>query len=144
MSSLLSQEIATEFQQSMVDCRQLYLPCGRDCVANYPHLVTKSRREFLEWMDDLHRGLLIKIYCTVALADGTWEIAEQELAALLFVHVWNRTCSRCVCVSGRLTVDWLRDDTGGHHDVNQSAFTRYSRRTIGGNNHVVGSTAFSP
>ncbi|MCA9216721.1 MAG: AAA family ATPase [Planctomycetales bacterium] len=90
MSSQLSQEIAAEFQQSMVECRQLYLTCGRECVANYPHLVNKSRREFLEWMDDLHRGLLIKIYCSIALADDTWEIAEQELAALLFLHVWNR------------------------------------------------------
>ena len=90
MSTQLSQEIAAEFQQSLVDCRQLYLNAGRECVTNHPHLVTKSRREFLEWMDDLHRGLLIKVYCSVALADETWEIAEQELAALLFVHVWNR------------------------------------------------------
>lgn len=91
MSTQLSQEIATEFQQSMVDCRQLYLNSGRECATNYPHLVSKSRREFLEWMDDLHRGLLIKIYCSIALADQTWEVAEQELASLLFVHVWNRS-----------------------------------------------------
>ena len=90
MSNQLTQEIATEFQQSMVDCRQLYLTCGRECVTNFPHLVTKSRREFLDWMDDLHRGLLIKIYCSIALADFTWELAEQELASLLFVHVWDR------------------------------------------------------
>ena len=90
MSQQLTQEIATEYQQSMVDCRQLYLTCGRECVSNYPHMVTKSRREFLEWMDDLHRGLLIKIYCSIALADLTWEIAEQQLASLLFIHVWDR------------------------------------------------------
>ncbi|MFC1757332.1 AAA family ATPase [Planctomycetota bacterium] len=90
MPTQLSQEIATEFEQSMVDCRQLYLNSGRECATNFPHLVTKSRREFLEWMDDLHRGLLIKIYCSIALADQTWEVAEQELASLLFLHVWNR------------------------------------------------------
>ena len=82
--------LLTEFEQSMVDCRQLYLTCGRECADNYPHLVKKSRREFLEWMDDLHNGLLLKIYCDVALADRVWAPEEREFARSLFIHVWNR------------------------------------------------------
>ncbi len=41
-------------------------------------------------MDDLHRGLLIKIYMDVALADLNWQPAERQLAQRLFAHLWGR------------------------------------------------------
>ena len=41
-------------------------------------------------MVDLHQGLLIKIYTSVARADGKWSRVERELACELVDHLWQR------------------------------------------------------
>ena len=69
MATFPPNELLEEFEQSLVDCRQLYLTSGGECAANFPNLVNKSRKDFLAWMDDLHKGLLIKLYCEMALVD---------------------------------------------------------------------------
>lgn len=40
-------------------------------------------------MVDLHKGLLVKIYATVAEADGRWSRGEQQLAQILIQHLWR-------------------------------------------------------
>jgi SpoVK/Ycf46/Vps4 family AAA+-type ATPase len=44
-------------------------------------------------MDDLHAGLLIKIFVTMSEADRRWSTREQHLGAALFEHLWGRKLS---------------------------------------------------
>ena len=90
MSSEVGVEIVEDFAQTLVDCRRLYVESGRRCAVDHPDLLTKSPSAFVEWMDDLHRGLLVKIYFDVALADQRWRPVERELAQRLLEHVWGR------------------------------------------------------
>ena len=41
-------------------------------------------------MDDLHRGLLVKTYISVAEADQSWSASERRLAKELVLHVWGK------------------------------------------------------
>ncbi len=80
-----------DFSQTLVDCRQLYLNAAREWAREGGRSTRhKTPGELIRWMDDLHRGLLIKIYLDVALADERWHAAEQALATALFEHLWNR------------------------------------------------------
>ncbi|MBN1911500.1 MAG: AAA family ATPase [Pirellulales bacterium] len=44
-------------------------------------------------MDDLHKGLLTKIYVTIAGANQTWTSSEEHVGALLFEHIWDQKLS---------------------------------------------------
>ncbi len=39
-------------------------------------------------MDDLHKGILIKIYVSVVEADQRWSREEKRLGRVLFDHIW--------------------------------------------------------
>ncbi len=82
--------LASEFQQALVDCRQLYLQSAREVATHFPHLLTQPPREFIRSMDDLHRGLLVKIYFDITLADGRKSAGETHLGEMLIEHVWDR------------------------------------------------------
>jgi tellurite resistance protein/adenylate kinase family enzyme len=90
MSEHPSANVIDDFVQTLVDCRQLYLSAGRECCENAVPRGNKSERQLMQWMDDLHRGLLVKIYMDVAMADSSWPPAERQLAQRLFEHLWNR------------------------------------------------------
>lgn len=79
------------FRQSLVECQQLYHGAGRTCAEQYPELVPASPSEFVQQMDDLHKGLLVKIYVVVMHADRRWSRAEQHLAQVLFEHLWGQS-----------------------------------------------------
>ena len=58
-----------QFRLALEDCRQLYLTSGRECAEYHPNLIKGRPSDFVRVMDDLHKGLLTKIYFTVAGAD---------------------------------------------------------------------------
>lgn len=88
-----------QFREALEDCRRLYVSAGETCAREHPHLLGQDPSQFVQMMDDLHRGLLVKVFITVSQADRRWSANEQLLAELLFAHVWNRY----------LTGDDLRD-----------------------------------
>ena len=45
-------------------------------------------------MDELHKGLLIKLYINIAGVDRTWTESEEHLANVLFYHVWHRKLNK--------------------------------------------------
>jgi SpoVK/Ycf46/Vps4 family AAA+-type ATPase len=98
MSSSDNPDSPSLFDQTLNECRQLYVSSGRLCAQEYPHLIAKDGEKFVELMDDLHRALVIKVYFTVCQADRKWSQAERSLAELLIEHVWNK----------RLAADQLR------------------------------------
>ncbi|MDP6058718.1 MAG: hypothetical protein QGH33_07490, partial [Pirellulaceae bacterium] len=77
-----------QFRSSLKDCQQLYLSCARLCVEQYSNFLPNSPQDFLPLMDDLHKGMLIKIYVSVVEADQRWSKEEKRLGRVLFDHIW--------------------------------------------------------
>lgn len=98
MSDPVAPDSPSLFNRTLNECRELYVPSGRLCAQEYPHLIAKDGEKFIELMDDLHRALVIKVYFTVCQADRKWSQAERSLAELLIEHLWKQ----------RLTGDQLR------------------------------------
>ena len=72
------------------DCGKLYRHCGTWMVRRFPTLLEGSVDNFEELMDDLHRGLLIKVYVTVVRADNRWSAPEKRVAAAMIDHLWGQ------------------------------------------------------
>ncbi|MGI9471863.1 MAG: AAA family ATPase [Rubripirellula sp.] len=72
------------------DCGKLYHQCGTWMVRRYPTLLEGRDDNFIELMDDLHRGLLIKVYVTVVRADDRWTAPEKRVAAAMIEHLWEQ------------------------------------------------------
>lgn len=77
-----------QFQQAVKDCQTLYLSSAKLCIEQYSSFLPDSPQSFLQLMDDLHKGLLIKIYVTIVEADERWSQNEKKLGRVLFDHVW--------------------------------------------------------
>jgi SpoVK/Ycf46/Vps4 family AAA+-type ATPase len=77
-----------QFRTSLQDCQQLYLSCARLCIEQYSNFLPNSPHDFLPLMDDLHKGILIKIYVSVVEADQRWSKEEKRLGRVLFDHIW--------------------------------------------------------
>ena len=58
-------------------------------VRRHPTLIEGSTDRFIELMDDLHRGLLIKVYVTIVRADERWTGPEKLVAAAMIEHLWG-------------------------------------------------------
>lgn len=72
------------------DCGKLYKQCGTWMVRRFPTLLEGDAGNFVELMDDLHRGLLIKVYVTVVRADNRWSAPEKKVAAAMIEHLWDQ------------------------------------------------------
>jgi tellurite resistance protein len=83
MGKLALDAILAELAQAMQDCRQLYL----SCVSPSPGFSPASVQQLAVSQDRLHRGLLAKIYATIAEADGRWTYEEQRCVTALLQHV---------------------------------------------------------
>ena len=75
------------------DCHQLYRDSGDLMVRRHTALLEGNPRSFPGLMEDLHRGLLIKVYVTVVRADKRWSAAEKKVAAALIEHLWGSPLS---------------------------------------------------
>jgi AAA+ superfamily predicted ATPase len=78
-----------EFERALQDCQLLYQSSARLCIQQCPYLLPGSADSFSELMHDLHGGLLVKVYVTVAQADEKWVAAERRLAQSLIQHLWG-------------------------------------------------------
>lgn len=71
------------------DCRKLYEHSGALMVRRYPTLLHGKVDAFPLLMDDLHRGLLVKVYVTIVRADERWTVPEKKVAAAMIEHLWG-------------------------------------------------------
>lgn len=85
--------IQNEFRQALVDCQQLYHSAAQQCVEHHPAAVGDSPQALFELMEDLGKGLVMKIYSTVAQADRRWSREEAQLAEIVFETLWNQHLS---------------------------------------------------
>ncbi len=81
---------AVQFQQALEDCRELYLSSARQLIEQRPEILGSSPEDYLQVVDDLHKGLLMKIYVSVFAADRRWSKEERVLAEMLFEHIWRK------------------------------------------------------
>jgi hypothetical protein len=84
-------DICHDFDQTLHACRELYVSSAHLCLEETPHLVPGEPEAYIELLDNLHRGLLLKIFTSVAASDQICSAAEQKLAARLLNHAWDET-----------------------------------------------------
>ena len=77
-----------QFQQAIYDCQQLYLSSAKLCIQQCPNFLPGTPESFVQLMEDLHKGLLIKVYVTVVEADQRWSQEEKRFGRVLFDHIW--------------------------------------------------------
>ncbi|MEM1068632.1 MAG: AAA family ATPase [Planctomycetota bacterium] len=71
------------------DCGKLYRHCGTWMVRRNPTLLEGREKNFVQLMDDLHRGLLIKVYVTIVRADDRWTAPEKRVAREMIEYLWG-------------------------------------------------------
>lgn len=82
--------LVREFERTLADCQELYRASARRCADEHPELISRSPDSFVRLMDDLHRGLLIKVFVEVARVDWHWSAGELELGGRLIEHIWGK------------------------------------------------------
>ena len=82
-------DIEEEFRKTLRECKELYRTSGFEIAQYHPELIDEAPQKFMNRMLDLHRGLVIKIFVTTALADGPWTREEMRLGADLLDHAWG-------------------------------------------------------
>lgn len=83
-------ELAVQFREALASCKRLYIEAARVALQDRPDADESTRRDLIRRMVDLHQGLLVKIYATVARADRQWSRMERVLAGELVEHLWQR------------------------------------------------------
>ncbi|MGI9519759.1 MAG: AAA family ATPase [Pirellulaceae bacterium] len=86
--------LLNEFNELLQDCRRVYLESAHAVVEHHAHLLDTPADEFVDMMDDLHRGLLIKLFVCIGGAGKHWSESEEHLAGVLFYHLWRRRMRR--------------------------------------------------
>ena len=84
------------------DCGRLYRDSGKHLIRRHPTLIdpqaspdgrpprAEAMDEFAELMEDLHRGLVVKVYVTVVRADARWSGPEKRMAAAMIEYLWDQ------------------------------------------------------
>ncbi|QEG38907.1 AAA family ATPase [Roseimaritima ulvae] len=83
-------DLTAQLRRVLRDCRKLYTNSARQLVQRHPHLIEGPPQNFQPLMDDLHRGLLVKVYTTVVRSDGRWTRMEKFVGALMIEHLWDQ------------------------------------------------------
>ncbi|MCR9292353.1 MAG: AAA family ATPase [bacterium] len=87
--SLLSPGLRRTLRQLLQDCESLYRSAAQRCLLNCPESITSDPEKFVDLMQDLHRGVLIKTLIEIAHCDRRWTQAEREVALIVMQHVWG-------------------------------------------------------
>ncbi len=89
LTPLETAQIEPPLRRVMRDCRKLYASSADLMVRRHPTLLGSLAAGFPQLMEDLHRGLLVKVYTTAVRGDGKWTTIEKYIGALLIEHIWN-------------------------------------------------------
>lgn len=90
-ASGIDADLMKELRRSLRACETLYMDGAHECAQVCPDLLPDGPDKFSELMMDLHRGLIVKIFVTIAQADRTWHTSEQAAAFVVLRHVWGVT-----------------------------------------------------
>src|SRR5438128_581526 len=113
--------LVDEFRRALEDCEDVYVSAAHECARLHPESMGGSRREFVERMIDLHRGLVLKIFIAVAFVDHQWSHEDLVLARAMFEHLWARRLDE---EQARQTLNHFREQTGLSWDALLNPFDR--------------------
>lgn len=82
-----SDAVVAEFLHDLKDCEHLFRAAAAETAKADPSV---GGRDFITKMQDLHAGLLLKLFLEVVDADAEPTAGEMVLAGELFAHLWNR------------------------------------------------------
>jgi len=74
----------------MRDCRKLYAASADLMTRRHPTILGDDANGFSQLMEDLHRGLLVKVYTTSIRSDGKWTATEKYIGTLMIEHIWDQ------------------------------------------------------
>ncbi|XZE52115.1 AAA family ATPase [Planctomycetaceae bacterium SH139] len=83
------EEVTPHLRRVLRDTRKLYVDSGRWLVSRHKTLLGDRAAGFVDLMDDLHRGLLIKVYTEIIRSDNRWTGMEKFVGTLLIEHLWD-------------------------------------------------------
>ncbi|HBE70070.1 MAG TPA: hypothetical protein DDW52_18135 [Planctomycetaceae bacterium] len=86
--SLLPRGIERTLQQLLSDCHGLYRD-GAKRLVREKGLVAPQAAKTRELMDDLHRGVVLKVLVEIAYCDKRWNEVERQAAQLVLSHTWE-------------------------------------------------------
>ena len=104
-----SQALKHLFRLSLQNCRELFDTCTLEQLKRHPGQIRESAPDFRERVRELYRGLALKIFADMALADQNISKAEIALAQVLFEELWGKS----------LSLDQTRDAL--HHYTDQTS-----------------------
>ena len=79
------------FSQAVDDCLELYRSSANAWNRSLPaNVAARAGAATLDLMDDLARGLMIKIFLTIVQADRRFTIEERQLGQVLIAKLWGR------------------------------------------------------
>ena len=89
--SLERTQLLAEFHAAMLACQKLYVGAAQHCVEFHPeYFNNRPADNFVAQMDNLHRALLMKVFVSIAQADGRFRGSELQLAGELLHHLWGQ------------------------------------------------------
>jgi hypothetical protein len=77
------------FNQSLHDCKQLYARSARRIVDEHPQLLAKPAPQFVEEMNNLCGGLLVKLFVAIGEVDHVWTREELAMVGVLIFQLWQ-------------------------------------------------------
>lgn len=86
--------LLNQFHQSLADCRRLYLNGAQAVQEQLGDSLKMPLAKFVASFDDLHRGLLIKLFVSIGGVDHIWTETEEKLAGVLVQHLWQQSLTR--------------------------------------------------
>ncbi|MEM1303637.1 MAG: hypothetical protein AAGG46_02000, partial [Planctomycetota bacterium] len=85
------------FSRTLRECRDFYRECGEMVLAAGLEAGPSGGplgEAYLDRMEDLHRGLVLKLYLIVVEADRKWSKQERFYGEVLCHHLWGEWLSR--------------------------------------------------
>lgn len=76
------------YRRLLAETRELYRSSALQIEQEHPELAPE-RTDFVGLMEDLHRGLVLRVYLMICDADQLWTAAERDLAVELCEHLWG-------------------------------------------------------
>ena len=86
-------KLLNQFSLAVRDCRAVYLDGAKIIIDEHPHLLDQSPTMFLGMMDELHRGLLTKLYIHICGYNQVFSSGEEIMGQMLILHNWNQEVS---------------------------------------------------
>jgi adenylate kinase family enzyme len=79
-----------QFRDTLQSLRGLYLDSGELVAQRYQHLLDGEPQDFPDEMDQLHRGLAMKLYQAVCPVGAEPSLESRQLGRVLLEHLWGR------------------------------------------------------